>query len=129
MDRIVYLCHDSYKMGFPCSIDVARIMENIYIDQKKSLRFKSECTKDLQYIIDLRTSLFSQVFQSPVVITYQTFLLSRFCMLYTEGRLVHLFRDFAWLDLTDVLVWSILHQDEETMSIIRENNFVQMNVS
>ena len=122
VDRIVYLCHDSYKLGVECHIDVPWITENIYIDQKRSLGFKSECTDDLEYIIELRTSLFSRVFQHPVVIAYQTFLLSRFSMLYTEGRLVNLFSDFAWLELTDVLIWNILHQDEETMSKIQSYN-------
>ena len=117
VDRIVYLCHDSYKLGFPCSIDVARITQNIYIHDT-SLRFKPDCLKDLEYIVSLRASLFSRVFQHPVVVEYQTLLLSRFCALYTEKRLVSMFNDFTWLDLTDILIWSILHKDEKTMYIL-----------
>jgi HD superfamily phosphohydrolase len=110
VDRIVYLCHDSYKLGVTCTIDVPRITNCLYI-RDNTLCFASECEVELNYIIELRTRLFAQVFQHPTVCAYQTSLLTKFCLLYTKERLLALFHnDFAWLELTDVLLWSVIHQ-------------------
>ena len=113
VDRIVYLCHDSYKLGITCSIDVPRITTCIYSDPlDQTLCFMHTCIADLNNVRDLRTRLFTQVFRHPIVCKYQTSLLTRFCLLYTEKRLLDLFHDnFAWLELTDVLLWSVLQRD------------------
>jgi HD superfamily phosphohydrolase len=112
VDRIVYLCHDTYKLGVPCNIDVTRITNCIYIDDHR-LRFSPECGADLNHIIELRTRLFAQVFQHPTVIDYQASLLTKFCVLYTRERLLALFHDdFSWLELTDVLLWAVLQRSQ-----------------
>lgn len=125
VDRIVYLCHDSHKLGFPSGIDVDWITECLYIDdQSGSLAFSHMCQPSLQHIVDLRCTLFSDVFEHTTVAAYQAFLVSRFCDLYTADQLVALFRDFAWLELTDVLLWSVLNRDAKTMRMLVERTYL-----
>ena len=114
VDRMVYLRHDCYKLGVPCPIDGARILSGLYSDpQDQSVRFTSDCVPDLRAIREVRTHMFTHVFQHATVCTYQTFLLTRFCALYTPERLMALFQGTAWLELTDVLLWSTLHRDAD----------------
>jgi len=125
VDRIVYLCHDSHKLGFSSGIDVDWIMECLYIDEHSGgLAFSLACMPSLRHIVDLRGTLFLEVFEHDTVAAYQSFLVARFCALYTMDRVGALFQDFAWLELTDVLLWSVLNGDEKTMRMLAERTYM-----
>jgi HD superfamily phosphohydrolase len=123
VDRLVYLCHDTYKLGFPSRVNLDWILECVSIDGNGSLRFSTECETSLVYIVELREWMFTKVFQHPTVLNYQNFLLSRFCDLYGRDRLTGLFTNFGWLGLTDTLLWSVLATDTPTMNRLQSGSF------
>ena len=124
VDRLMYLLHDTYKAGIPCGVDLELIMDSVYIDAvDHHLRYSKESAFNLRYIHDLRQSMFSRVFMHPMTTEYQTFLLSRFCAVFTIDRLHALFSDFQWLELTDVFFWNVLHSDSYTMTCLASGQF------
>jgi HD superfamily phosphohydrolase len=114
VDRLVYLCHDTYKIGIHSGIDLPRLHASISVDRlTQALHFDPEYQIDLDHIVSLRSHMFANVFWHPITQLYQRSLLHRFCTRYTTERLLQDFQDFSWLALTDTLLWTVV-PDVET---------------
>lgn len=106
VDRITYLIHDARRLGFPCRFDPVCIEDNIGV-VNNDLYFAPPCHTELQQVHTMRRIHLETVFRHPVVVEYQTRLVRTFLEHYGKDRLLHLFQSEAWLDLTDVVLWTV----------------------
>ena len=111
VDRLVYVTHDTYKLGQCTGIDIKYITSMIYVDNNQHLRFRPECSDQLALVAHVRSELLRTVFRHPYVHTYQSLLVTLFCDLHGATRLVEGFRTDEWMELTDTLLWTTILRD------------------
>ena len=120
VDRLVYLVHDSSKLGLATGIEIPFLTARLELTPGRHLCFRGECADQLALIRDVRSHLFRTVFHHVHVQDYQTLLVTLFCDLFGLTRLLACFQTEDWLTLTDTVLWSTLLQDPDSARRIAE---------